>query len=400
MKKTALIFLILIYCKSILGQQCDCNEALRQGTQDEIQRTTKSDFNKTLEVLFNKDFTYWESYDVSSSNSIETEASAFEIFSGSFSGNMSRSEKQAKFNSMKENYKSSLSISQSDYEFLSQKIASETVYKHWVECIELHCTNQDIMILKQTRSGNYITVTLHWVAHDNTKFKRVTYVQPINADLQDGGNLFARNSIQSQGSLSSTYKVTNPHEDFVLNVDVEGYDIHPIIVPGIEDENQNNSLPIGTIISSVLDWKRFCQINHLPEVLNYSDKKSKWAPADGRPVIGSEYGKIENNVPDLRGTFIRGINDFGVPGVQAVEAKQADPDGLRKAGNHQEDAIIEHTHDFPYGSWQTNAKGGDNRSYVGTDTKQAWTTKGVNEHKSTTETRPKNTAVYFYIKIN
>ena len=55
--------------------------------------------------------------------------------------------------------------------------------------------------------------------------------------------------------------------------------------------------PVGTIVASILDEAQFSAQNG-----------TGWILADGRDVSGSNYAVVkgENNVPDLRGVFLRG----------------------------------------------------------------------------------------------
>lgn len=150
-------------------------------------------------------------------------------------------------------------------------------------------------------------------------------------------------------------------------------------------------MPIGTIIPSMLKPELF------KKQYPYSDK---WVLAMGQKVSTEwEYYKEfgdESPIPDLRGMFLRGMN---VNGGQ-------DPD-VRSAGSPQEDALKKHEHNTTateLGSEKLTVKWppyGKDKQYGYTEDgyarKASVTTEGAN---ASTETRPKNVAVYFYIKIN
>jgi hypothetical protein len=73
----------------------------------------------------------------------------------------------------------------------------------------------------------------------------------------------------------------------------------------IKKEFQNRemkALPIGTIIASMLQFEKFQNV-----------AGNTWKPADGRKVsTTSKYATLTGNttLPDLRGMFLRGLNQF------------------------------------------------------------------------------------------
>ncbi len=159
--------------------------------------------------------------------------------------------------------------------------------------------------------------------------------------------------------------------------------------------NQNSGeLPVGTIISSMLTYDQLCkQSGNEPawHRLNF------WAPADGRNVQHSTYTAVTGNnfVPDLRGVFLRGKNQIDATETTPVSADRADPAGNRIAGSLQQDTLQKHSHDLmdqPIVNRPGNFSFNNGTSYRG----------GIAATKESgdDETRPKNVAVYSYIKIN
>ena len=148
------------------------------------------------------------------------------------------------------------------------------------------------------------------------------------------------------------------------------------------------SVPVGTIVASVTPYSK------LPS--------NEWVPADGREIIGSKYQGLTGNqsAPDLRGVFLRGINTFDLKYENEspdnkVSDNQKDPTGLREVYNFQSDEVIKHSHSFFHG-----AHGGGGISNVPPNSNES-----VPIHRKTgayggEETRPKNVAVYYYIKVN
>ncbi|MDY8137582.1 hypothetical protein [Aquimarina sp. 2201CG5-10] len=159
-------------------------------------------------------------------------------------------------------------------------------------------------------------------------------------------------------------------------------------------------IPIGTIIPSVLSWKEFYKQVEGVKVTNFNAKHSKWSPADGRKVEYSKYyqdvEKIE--VPDLRGVFLRGLNDFDpIYNNKPKHPNQLDPYGdNRKVGHFQEDIIKNHKHRVKGGSSSFRAISDERGKHV-----MSLPNYNVTEDSILIkETRPKNRAVYYYIKIN
>ncbi|MBI9076416.1 MAG: hypothetical protein JEZ02_13500 [Desulfatibacillum sp.] len=144
-------------------------------------------------------------------------------------------------------------------------------------------------------------------------------------------------------------------------------------------------LPVGTIIPSMLSPDKFAQ---LPE-------GTKWTLANGRSVPNTRYAELVGpTVPDLRGMFLRGLNEGRTDGKQ-------DPDNNRKPGDEQDQMFKEHFHNFYSNVY--DAGGGDNASWVAHDP-GAFGYGHINPPPTKAaggeETRPNNVAVYYYIKIN
>jgi hypothetical protein len=146
-----------------------------------------------------------------------------------------------------------------------------------------------------------------------------------------------------------------------------------------KDINENKSkqiilssdIPVGTIIASMLK----------PENMN-SITKGTWVLADGR--IGTKnYQNVtkKSNLPDLRGNFLRGLRSG---------------DG-RYPGHFQNEMVKKHNHRGYDYKWVSFNKG------VALATSKEEPFYGINDTLTGSyggnETRPKNVAVYFYIKV-
>lgn len=104
-----------------------------------------------------------------------------------------------------------------------------------------------------------------------------------------------------------------------------------------DDKIEYQTMPIGAIITSILDYDSFLDLNNSTQ-RNFDIEKSEWSPCDGRSVAGSKYGYKKPIAPDLRGLFIRGVNDMGVPGSNRINDNQLNPE-KKNVGEFQSDAI-------------------------------------------------------------
>lgn len=159
---------------------------------------------------------------------------------------------------------------------------------------------------------------------------------------------------------------------------------------------------IGDVKASMLTLAQFQAINGV-----------NWVLADGSSAAGTTYAAITgaSNVPDMRGQFLRGKNNGRVDGNQ-------DPSGERALGVLQADQMQGHGHAY-YSNQNFNI--GGNAGYarvprqtgINADLQSADvvntsntpirepTTNGSNGTPRTgNETRPRNVAVNYFIKVN
>jgi hypothetical protein len=168
-----------------------------------------------------------------------------------------------------------------------------------------------------------------------------------------------------------------------------------------------SSPAIGTVLPSMLEWSRFAET--VGDPMPFDQKVNKWAPCDSREITGSSLEKLTGLAfaPDLRGVFLRGLNSFSPEDEPSkVPDNQADPTN-RVVGTFQSDDFKSHshpakgkingsvsgsngTHDVDGGGdkWNSDPNFGDHNVVVTIDP-----TGGA-------ETRPKNVAVFYYIRIN
>jgi hypothetical protein len=168
------------------------------------------------------------------------------------------------------------------------------------------------------------------------------------------------------------------------------------------------AVPLGTIISSMLEPEAYA--GEVGDPAEFDRARSRWAPADARSIEGSDLArKAERHgwpVPrnsrgepiaiDLRGVFLRGLNRFDDEMGDRHES-EGDPNGAGRAmGIWQPDGIKAHGH--PVRASRGSGAGGISSRKSGPAG-----TAGIEVEAGPfggAETRPRNVAVYFYLRIN
>lgn len=156
-----------------------------------------------------------------------------------------------------------------------------------------------------------------------------------------------------------------------------------------------NRHPVGSIIASVLGPAEFAHSAGDPS--DFDLKTSGWTLADGKSVPGTRYAEVTNNraVPDLRGVFLRGLN------VDRSDGR-GDPD-QRKPGTYQSDSVKSHSHAVYPHAGKIIGRVKDSVPGAGAaDTNENSRVLNAQTGDSGTaeETRPRNVAVYYYVRIN
>lgn len=155
---------------------------------------------------------------------------------------------------------------------------------------------------------------------------------------------------------------------------------------------------LGTIIASTLNYDQLC--TQLKERPAFDAGKSTYAPCDGRSVVGSDYSEVtkEREAIDLRGRFLRGLNViYGIGQRLPFNPKEeGDPEVTRQMGDYQADAFKSHTHQYTDRQEGNGPNQADDGNDVGFSKIETKTTSGTGGE----ETRPRNVAVYYYMRIN
>lgn len=158
----------------------------------------------------------------------------------------------------------------------------------------------------------------------------------------------------------------------------------------LESRLQRSSAPVGSVVFSLATPEDFYRLN---------GTKDEWRVCDGQQLPpDSPYAKLVSpKAPDLRGLFLRGLNDMGsTSGTPPVDASRANPEN-KMTGEFQSDALAAHSHEFFRGAY-----GDDQRSFPSNPRERHF---GSAQLKHETlkagdkETRPKNVSGFFYVKI-
>jgi hypothetical protein len=162
------------------------------------------------------------------------------------------------------------------------------------------------------------------------------------------------------------------------SIDIWGIKIEPKEIS--QPTRTTTNFPVGSVIASYLSTQQM-RVKF----------KDEWVLADGRDVsTNTEFYKTtgKTKLPDLRGMFIRGLN-YG------RNDEYRDPDDKRVVGDYQPDAFQKHQHGIATaGVWGRSFKGENG------DPKTAYKADGDTKYTGGEETRAKNVALYYYIKIN
>jgi hypothetical protein len=238
----------------------------------------------------------------------------------------------------------------------------------------------------------------------------VNYTREFNTDPMPKVTLFSvLNGTVKMGQLTSGQVISNNNtiicerdvnKDLIFILETDK-GVITYTVPA-EPTGFNRDLPVGTIICSYLNFDQFSAVtdNNVKSPGNtYISKYSKWAPADGRAVPNSQFALItsQNLLPDLRGVFIRGLNQFDANSPVPTDNQKNDPVANRIVGSYQADELKEHKHQFTTNS---DANGNGPAPDVPLTFARQGKEKRETDNTGASETRPKNVSLYYYIRIN
>ncbi|HWM92474.1 MAG TPA: hypothetical protein VN493_17040 [Thermoanaerobaculia bacterium] len=188
-------------------------------------------------------------------------------------------------------------------------------------------------------------------------------------------------------SAGVTISVKSAELDSATKQATEGQRVAEDLLKSVREAEERlakQAVPVGSVVASMLDYNEFREI-----------AGSGWFPADGRTVsTSSKYAVITGRtaLPDLRGMFLRGLNEFET-GKRRVDGSE-DPD-LRKVGDYQQDNFRAHNH-----SYDLHWVGGNGSGIQSGGSYPRQSDSRQTSSSGDKETRPRNVALFYYVKVN
>ncbi len=395
---TILIFLLPVMGLVSYGQDSPCLPLLKDGLYKYVMTTRTASFNGDLKSYF-ESATFKEDF-----KSGKWNLGVNGIIPVAETGLMSEiglefGSSEDKINQFQQSIKEakSIQINERFYQSTVTAVPDVGLAKAYVECIR--GVDKKGFIVKSVNE-----------TPNNVVFN-IGYTKRLNADpmptVKDFRIIGSTNILQG---LKQGDKVTDqfslsceryPENGLILSINTDRENL--VYVVEASDSGFGKEFPIGSVLTTVLDWNSFSQITEDKPSSEWDAKKSKWAPADGRSVASSKYQRKigKNNVPDLRGVFLRGLNKFDPFESTSVADVQKDPEGeTRVAGEFQPDIFKSHFHttekltlghkDHGYDPPAEDLDPGGWAGYKRLKT----------DSKGGLETRPKNVTVFYYVRIN
>jgi hypothetical protein len=297
---------------------------------------------------------------------------------------------------------SELSIDEGSVQASFGSIPNTSLYEAFVECTRI-CVNPGSGFIqgKNLETEDAVVFTIYYRPSSPTDpMPVVTSFNVLPEGSIVSGNLIVDQSLKGFTTLITCKRPLD--KDLILTLQTDRGAISSK-ANALENISSNKELPIGTIVTSYLNFEQFnaaTKNNEKSPGGIWTSNKSKWAPCDGRPIPNSKFQVLTSQVqiPDLRGMFLRGLNTFDpYQPVPPVSADKADPEN-RIVGSYQIDELKSHKHTFSYLKPKQNDSNGGSANHEVSDSDVQ--NSGTTNASGGVETRPKNIAVYYYIKIN
>lgn len=394
--KTTILSLLLIVNLNAFSQ--DCDKLLQDGLYSFAKMTKTESFGKDLRTYYLSETfkSDMRSGKWGSSLTIPIEGVPFSI--GANENEEKFTELRTKLLSVSE-----LKLESNNVQVLLQSIPNTNLYDAYVKCIEIKDRTGVSGFVQGTNveTEDAVVFTIYYRPSSPTDpMPKVTEFNVVPAGSIISGGLKVGDNLSGFTTLITCKRPLD--KDLILTIQT---DRGAISSKASAQENiaSSKELPIGTIITSFLNFEQFntaTKNNEKSPGGIWTSNKSKWAPCDGRPVPNSKFQALTSQVqiPDLRGMFLRGLNTFDpYQPVPQVTASKADPDN-RIVGSYQADELKSHKHTFTYLKPNPNSSNGGGSNHEVSDSDR--NNSGTTDASGGVETRPKNIAVYYYIKIN
>ncbi|MEE6128382.1 hypothetical protein V2E39_13390 [Chryseobacterium arthrosphaerae] len=403
-KKTILSLLMMVSL-NVFSQ--DCNRLLQDGLYSFTKMTKTESFGKDLRTYYLSETFKLDmrSGKWGGSLSIPIEGIPFSI--GANDSEEKFTELRTKLLSVSE-----LKVETNYVQVLLQSIPNTNLYEAYVKCVDINDRKGVSGFVQGTNieTEDAVVFTIYYRPSSPTdpmpkvtEFNVVPEGNIISGGLKVGDHL---------SGFTTLITCKRPLEkDLILTIQTDRGGISSK-ASAQDNFTSNKELPLGTIISSFLNFEQFNTVTKNNEKSPggiWTSNKSKWAPADGRPVPNSKFQTLtsQTQVPDLRGMFLRGLNIFDpFQPVPNITVDKGDPDN-RIVGSFQPDTFQGHRHINSDNLAENIGKESPNTP------KQRMNVTGASPQNSagkfdagfgtpriSSETRPKNISVFYYIKIN
>ena len=293
----------------------------------------------------------------------------------------------------------SIEIKSSFFKSFVDAHPDEGLAQKYVDCLRTVMEKFGFVAM-MTRDQNVVSIRIYYNKLDTKDSDPVvenydiTNCTIISRSFEKGDRINVTNSV--------VLKISDETKPAVFSLDTDKGPL-PVIIAS-EKKKKSGEFPLGTIITSFLTWKEFEKVteNNKETGGDWESGSSGWSPCDGRKVPNSLYEKVtgETNAPELRGLFLRGLNTFDSLGefegrISNVLAEHKDPEA-RTRGSFQIDTFKSHFHVYrtnEMASEKSNSGSGDDPARKSFKDQPSVASGGA-------ETRPKNAAVFYYIRIN
>lgn len=421
MKKLIIIgSLVLFLSQNSFSQMgCDCSDPLDKDFKTLYSSYKREDFRTFLYNYFNSSIK--ERKKMKKNNSLGL-SSIIESLPIDF--NQERELEKSFWKSIYQEVLRTYEVSNQSINTIIESSMPDRAFESYDKCLDI-CVDYVKLINKNglrviaiVESQDIVTLSIEWNSSPADQPITISSADYTNGTALHGKKLSKGKRINDGQIIIETIK-RRPNKDLTIVVNFEGGSIGSVkkTLPAVNN-SLNYGLPVGTIISSVLDWDSYHMLLEKKGSSHWVADKSKWAPADGRSVAGSYYAKKTKKlkVPDLRGIFLRGLNSFDpFYNTKPISPNQiiAENNNL-SVGEFQDDAIINIKGSFigsninqtgknaftgidhPNGlinNWNHSKYDHRGKEFIFDSSKA----KGVKVAK---ENRPKNVSLYYYIKIN
>ncbi len=397
MKKIKMTLLCLFTAVSITAFAQECDNLLQGGLYSFTKMTNTGSFSKDLRTYYLSEQFKTDMKSGKWGGSVTIPIEGIPVSLGMDFSEDKYNEFRSKILAISE-----LNVSKNFYQTSFSSIPNTNLYDAYVQCVRIKEDVSKTGFIQGVNIETEDVVVFNFYYRPQAPGDAMPVVTSFN--IQPENSVLSGGLTAGQTLNSFSFVVTckrDPEKDLVLSLQTNR---SPYVSKSSAEGSfsTNKEFPLGTIITSVLNFEQFSFTSKNNEKSPggiWTSGKSKWAPCDGRPLPGSKYSKVssQTNSPDFRGVFLRGLNTFDPTyTIMPTNPTQRNPDDT-PPGIYQSDEFKSHYHDIN-GPATTGAFKNNSPNFMNESLRRQ---EGITtEPKGGLETRPKNYSVYYYIKIN